>query len=121
MAPKNNAGAVPTGHSAPKKTKRATDKGLTTYLHKVHKQIHPPKSEKGYTVSACALEVVNMLVEDLEQRLSKRAFSLAKFEKKSTLSAKHVQTATKMVFPPEMGGMAIGEGSKALTKYLAAA
>jgi histone H2B len=40
-------------------------------------------------------------------------------KKKSTLSAKHVQVATKMVFPSEMGGMAVSEGTKALTKFLA--
>ena len=28
------------------------------------------------------------------------------------------RVATKMVFPPDMGGMAIQEGTKALTKYL---
>ena len=82
----------------------------------MHKQIHP--KEKGITISGTAMEIINMLVADLENRVSNKAFDLAKFEKKSTLSAKHVQTAAKMVFPPEMGGMAISEGTKALTKYL---
>ena len=67
------------------------------------------------------MEVVNLLIEDLENRLANKSFELAKFEKKSTLSAKHMQTAAKMVFPPEMGGMAVQEGTKALTKYTSGA
>lgn len=107
------------GEKKKKRSKKPpTEKGYGIYLHKVHKQLH---GEKRYTMSSKAMEVVNALVEDLERRLTDRAFSLAKFQKKSTLSAPHVQTAVKIVFPPDMGGMAISEGTKALTKYTAAA
>ena len=99
-----------------RKSRKSTEKGYGGYLHKVHKQIH---GDKKITISSKAMEVVNALVEDLEMRLADRAFKLAKFQKKSTLAAPHVQVATKMVFPPDMGGMAIGEGTKALTKYTA--
>lgn len=96
-----------------KKTKGHTDKGYATYIHKVMKMIHP----KGITISADGMEVVNALVEELETRISKSAFDMAKFQKKSTLSAKHVQTATKVLFPREMAGLAISEGTKATTKF----
>lgn len=100
-----------------KRGKRKEDKGYSGYLHKVMRQLYP--REKGVTISGKAMEVLNAMVEDLEARVSDKAFDLAKFNKKSTLAAPHVQTATKMVFPPDMGGMAIQEGTKCLTKYLA--
>ena len=119
MVAKNNAG-MPLSQNAdnkPRKRKPA-EKGYATYLHKVHKQIH---ADKKLTISSKAMSVVNAIVEDLELRLADRAFKLAKFQKKSTLAAPHVQTATKMIFPPDMGGMAIQEGTKCLTRYLSVA
>lgn len=102
-----------------KKKKRKDDKGYCGYLHKVMKQLYP--KDRGITISGKAMEVLNLLVEDLETRISDKSFDLTKFAKKSTLAAPHVQTATKIVFPPDMGGMAIQEGTKALTTYLEAA
>lgn len=101
-----------------RRSRKASDKGYGSYLHKIHKDIH---REKKLTISSKAMEVVNALVEDLERRLTSRSFALAKFQKKSTLAAPHVQVGTKLVFPPDMGGMAISEGTKALTKYTACA
>lgn len=111
--------AAPAEGGIKKKKRSKEDKGYAGYLHKVMKQLYP--KEKGITISAKAMEVLNALVEDLEGRVSGKAFELAKFSKKSTLAAPHVQTAAKMIFPPDMGGMAIQEGTKALTKYLAVA
>ncbi len=62
--------------------------------------------------------IVNELISDLENRVSEKAFVCAKFAKKSTLAAPHVQTAAKLVFPSDMGGMAVQEASKALTKFM---
>ena len=104
---------TPADNKKKKSKKNSSDKGYSSYLHKVMKQVHP----KGITISAQAMEVLNALIEDLEGRVSKSAFDLAKFQKKSTLSAKHVQTATKLIFPREMGGLAISEGTRATTKF----
>ena len=108
--------AAPDGIKKKRRTNKE-EKGYTTYLHKVLKQI---TEGKGITISGKAMELVNLMVEDLETRVSDKAFTLAKFQKKSTLAAPHIQTAAKLVFPPEMSGLAIQEGSKALTKYTAA-
>jgi len=108
--------ANPTDKEIKKKKKKSSDKGYSTYLHKVLKQV---SDGKGVTISGKAMEIINLMVEDLENRVSDKAFELAKFQKKSTLAAPHIQTAAKLVFPPEMGGMAIQEGSKALSKYIA--
>ena len=98
-----------------KKKKKSTDKGYSTYLHKVLKSVSP----KGVTISAQGMDLLNSITEDLENRLANKSFELAKFQKKSTLSAKHVQAATKVIFPGEMGGLAITEGNKAVQKFTA--
>jgi len=113
MVKKNNAGMVAAEDGKPKK-KKNVEKGYGTYLHKVMKQIH---GDKKFTISAKGMELLDGLIQDIEERVSKRAFDLAKMQKKSTLAAPHIQTASKLVFPPEMGGMAISEGTKALTKF----
>lgn len=97
-----------------KKRKRKTEKGYDIYIHKVLK-----KATDGKTISSKGMEVMNMLLLDLEERLSNKAFELAKFQKKSTLAAPHIQTAAKLVFPPEMSGMAILAGGAAVTKFTA--
>lgn len=100
-----------------KKGKRGNaEKGYGTYLHKVMKTVHTDPNNK-ITISSKAMEVLNGIIEDLEARLTTQAFKLTKLQKKSTLAANHVMTATHLVFPMDMGGMAVGEGSKALTKY----
>jgi histone H3/H4 len=99
---------------AAKKRRRKTEKGYDIYIHKVLK-----KATEGKTISSKGMEVMNMLILDLEERLSNKAFELAKFQKKSTLAAPHIQTAAKLVFPPEMSGMAILAGGAAVTKFTA--
>lgn len=99
----------------PKAGKKAKDKGYATHLHKLLKQI---SGERKFTISKQAMEVVNALLEDIEERVSDKAFELSKFQKKQTLASPHVQTATKLVFPSEMGGQAISNASAALHRYV---
>ena len=101
-----------------KKTKKAPEKGYGTYIHRVHKKLHDKAS--GISVSAKAIEVVNAVIEDLERRLSNRAFDLCSLERKSTLSAKHIQTATKLVLPIELSGCAMRAGLEATSNFSAA-
>lgn len=105
------------GNTAPKKRKANNDKGYATYLHKVLKKA--TSGSGNITISSKAMEVVNAILEDLENRVANKAFELAAWQKKSTLAAPHVQVASKMVFPSDMGGSAIAEGTKALTRYTA--
>ena len=90
-------------------------KGYATYLHKIMKKMCDGSA--NITISASAMSVVNELILDVEDRVADKAFLCAKFAKKSTLAAPHVQTAAKLVFPSDMGGMAIQEASKALSKF----
>lgn len=120
MVAKNNRGDASNEEGVKKRARKSStnEKGYATYLAKVFKQV---TEGKKYTISSKAMEVVNSLVEDLENRMTNKSFELAKFAKKSTLAAPHIQTAAKLVFPSDMGGMAISEGTKALSKYTSSA
>lgn len=98
------------GNKSKKKKKKAT--GYHSYLHKIMKQVHPK-----LMISSTAMQCANAFIMDLENRISNESVELAKFEKKSTLSAKHVQTCVKTMFPGDMAGHAVSEATKALSKY----
>lgn len=97
--------------------KKNQDKGYSTHLHKLLKQL---SGERKITISKQGMEVVNALIEDIEDRVGNRAFTLAKFQKKQTLAAPHIQVATKLVFPSDMGGQAISQASAALHRFVQA-
>ena len=87
----------------------------STYILKVHKQVHP----KSLTLSTAALETVNAIVEGLEERISTKAVKLALLARKKTLKAQHVATAVKVELPSEIAGHATAEGVKAVTRFCA--
>lgn len=92
-------------------------KGYATYLHKIMKKVCSGDGSANITISASAMAIANELILDIEDRISDKAVLCAKFAKKATLAAPHVQTATKLVFPSDMGGMATQEASKSLSKF----
>lgn len=94
------------------KKKASGNPAYASYIHKVFKQVHPK-----LTISSKSMEIVNGIVEDLESRVTTRSFAIAKYQKKSTLSAKHVQAAVQMLFPADLGSHAVGEGNKASLKF----
>lgn len=99
---------------APVKKIRKKKPSYASYIHKVLKQVHP-KLGIGSTAMLC----LNGITEDLEDRLTKESVKYAKFSRKSTLSAQHVQTATHTMLPGDMAGHAVSEGTKAVTRYFA--
>ncbi len=48
------------------------------------------------------------------------AGKLARYNKKSTLSSREVQTAVRLVLPGELAKHAVSEGTKAVTKFTSA-
>lgn len=98
--------------SKPKRSgKKAT---LDSYVFKILKQVHP-----GVCISKSAVSCAASLIETLSGRLSESSSDIAKSQKKGTLSAKHVQTAVRLVLPSELALHAVGEGTKAVTKFAA--
>ena len=57
------------------------------------------------------------MVNDMFDRVASEASKLAKYNKKSTISSREVQTAVRLLLPGELAKHAVSEGTKAVTKY----
>ena len=85
------------------------------YIFKVMRQVH--QKATGVKISKKGIAAIDGIILDLEQRLAQKSIELAKYQKKSTLSSKHMQTAVKVLLPGELANHAISEGTKAMTRY----
>lgn len=53
----------------------------------------------------------------LQERIAGEAGRLCRYNKKSTLSSREVQTSVRLILPGELAKHAVSEGTKAVTKY----
>ena len=98
-----------------KKVQRHRKKHFATfsiYIYKVLRQVHP---EVG--ISKKAMGIMNSFINDTFDRLSLEASKLVRYNKKSTLSSREVQTGVKLLLPGELAKHAVSEGTKALSKF----
>ena len=98
-----------------KKKKRRRRESYSIYIYKVLKQVHPDTG-----VSSKAMSIMNSFVSDIFERIAHEASRLAKYNKRSTISSREVQTAVRLLLPGELAKHAVSEGTKAVTKYTAA-
>ena len=82
------------------------------YVYKVLKQVHPDTG-----ISSKAMSIMNSFVSDIFDRVANEASRLAKYNKKSTISSREIQTAVRLLLPGELAKHAVSEGTKAVTKY----
>ena len=97
------------------KRKSKRTESYSTYIYKVMKQVHP---ETG--ISKRGMSVMNSFINDVFERIATEAGQLARYNKKSTLSSREVQTAIRLVLPGELAKHAVSEGTKAVTKFSSA-
>ena len=95
------------------KTKKKRKESFSMYIYKVLKQVHPDTG-----VSSKAMSIMNSFVNDLFERIAVEASRLAKYNKKSTIASKEIQTAVRLLLPGELAKHAVSEGTKAVTKYV---
>ena len=117
MAPVSAKKPVAKKAAVPKKDgkKKATKKGVESYklyIFKVLKQVHPDTG-----ISSKAMSIMNSFVNDVFERIANEASRLAKYNKKSTISSREIQTAVRLLLPGELAKHAVSEGTKAVTKY----
>ena len=95
-------------------TKRKTKRQETfaIYIYKVLKQVH---EETG--ISKKSMLIMNSFINDIFERIAHEASKLVRYNKKSTLSSREVQTAVRLLLPGELARHAVAEGTKAVTKY----
>merc|ERR1712007_416292 len=122
MAPKTVASKAPAEKKpAAKKTSTSTDgkkrskarkETYSSYIYKVLKQTHPDTG-----ISQKAMSIMNSFVNDIFERIASEASKLAAYNKKSTISAREIQTAVRLILPGELSKHAVSEGTRAVTKY----
>uniref|UniRef100_A0A1I7WW00 Histone H2B n=1 Tax=Heterorhabditis bacteriophora TaxID=37862 RepID=A0A1I7WW00_HETBA len=60
---------------------------------------------------------VDIIVNDVFERIAAEASRLAHYNKRSTISSREIQTAVRLILPGELAKHAVSEGTKAVTKY----
>ena len=63
------------------------------------------------------MSIMNSFINDIFERIASEAGKLARYNKKSTLSSREVQTAIRLILPGELAKHAVSEGTKAVTKF----
>lgn len=94
------------------KRKRRRKESYGIYIYKVLKQVHPDTG-----ISSRAMSIMNSFVNDIFERIAGESSRLAKYNKRSTISSREIQTAVRLLLPGELAKHAVSEGTKAVTKY----
>eukprot|EP00055_Hartaetosiga_balthica_P000146 m.135789 g.135789 ORF g.135789 m.135789 type:complete len:124 (-) comp10211_c0_seq1:261-632(-) len=97
------------------KRRKKRKESYSIYIYKVLKQVHPTIG-----VSSKAMSILNSFVNDIFERVANEASRLAKYNKRSTISSREIQTAIRLLLPGELAKHAVSEGTKAVTKYTSA-
>ncbi|XP_030856113.1 histone H2B.1, sperm [Strongylocentrotus purpuratus] len=82
------------------------------YIYKVLKQVHPDTG-----ISSRGMSIMNSFVNDVFERVAAEASRLTKYNRRSTVSSREIQTAVRLLLPGELAKHAVSEGTKAVTKY----
>lgn len=85
----------------------------STYIHKVFLRYAPPRSR----VSKSFVSAMDALLKHTFSRIAHTASDLAHFNKESTLTESHVQTATRMELNPQIAFHALEVGKQVAEKY----
>ncbi len=98
------------GTGAKRRSKRT--ESYSTYIYRVLKQVHPDTG-----ISKSGMSVMNSFINDVFDRVTAEAGTLARYNSRKTLSSREVQTAIRLVLPGELAKHAVSEGTKAVTKF----
>ncbi|TID28925.1 hypothetical protein CANINC_002193 [Pichia inconspicua] len=115
-AEKKPAGKKTAASTDVKKRTKTRKETYSSYIYKVLKQTHPDTG-----ISQKAMSIMNSFVNDIFERIASEASKLAAYNKKSTISAREIQTAVRLILPGELSKHAVSEGTRAVTKYTSAA
>lgn len=98
--------------SGTQKRHRKRRESYSTYIFKVLKQVHPDTG-----ISGKAMAIMNSFVNDILDKLADEASRLSIIAKRSTITAREIQTVARLMLPGELARHAVSEGTKAVTKY----
>ena len=100
------------GSKSTRAYKKKRTETFNLYIFKVLKQVHP-----DIGMSKRAMNVMNGFVHDTFDRIANEAGNIVKYNKRSTMDARAVQCACKLVLPGELAKHAETEANKAVNKY----
>merc|ERR1719234_1565160 len=100
---------VPMTESAYQRRRSET---YSSYIYKVLKQVHPDTG-----ISRRAMNIMNSFINDIFERICAEANALARYNDKTTISSREIQTAVRLLLPGELAKHAVSEGAKAVSKY----
>ena len=109
---KTAAVAVKTPQKSGAKRRVKRVESYSSYIYKVLKQVHPTVG-----ISKRGMSILNSFINDIFERLALEASRLSRYNKKSTLSSREIQTAVRLLLPGELAKHAVSEGTKAVTKF----
>ncbi|DBA99361.1 hypothetical protein WJX82_005992 [Trebouxia sp. C0006] len=124
MAPKSGdkKPAQPAKKAVAKKSTGGRKKGskkavesYKIYIYKVLKQVHPDTG-----ISSKAMSILNSFIADIFEKIAVETASLARYNKKPTVTSREIQTAVRLILPGELAKHAVSEGTKAVTKFTSA-
>lgn len=96
-----------------KKTKKPGNyEAFDSYIYKVIRNLHPDKG-----VSKKGMMVLSAITNDLFEKITIEATTLARYHNKQTLAANDVQAALRLLLPQDMTEHIIAEGMSAIEKY----
>ncbi len=95
-----------------RKQKQKRTESYSSYIYKVLKQVHPDTG-----ISKRGMSIMNSFINDVFERIASEAGKLTRYNKKSTLSSREIQTAVRLMLPGELAKHAVSEGTKAVTKF----
>ena len=113
--PQGKGGKGKSAAAGAKKRSGKRVESYSSYIYKVLKQVHP---ETG--ISKKGMSVMNSFINDIFERIASEAGKLARYNGKSTLTSREIQTAVRLSLPGELAKHAVSEGTKAVTKYTSA-
>ncbi|KAK9811111.1 hypothetical protein WJX73_003379 [Symbiochloris irregularis] len=96
------------------KSKKTKSKAETykIYIYKVLKQVHPDTG-----ISSKAMSILNSFINDIFEKIATETATLARYNKKPTVTSREIQTAVRLILPGELAKHAVSEGTKAVTKF----
>ena len=87
----------------------------TILPEQVLKQVHPDTG-----ISSKAMSILNSFIADIFEKIAVETASLARYNKKPTVTSREIQTAVRLILPGELAKHAVSEGTKAVTKFTSA-
>uniref|UniRef100_A0A3Q7J9H8 Core Histone H2A/H2B/H3 domain-containing protein n=2 Tax=Solanum lycopersicum TaxID=4081 RepID=A0A3Q7J9H8_SOLLC len=105
---------IPTYATGDKKSK-TSKKSVETYknyIFKVLKQVNP-----DLDISSKAMGIMKNFINDIFEKLSQEFSTLARYNKKRTITTWEIQTAVWLVLPVELAKHAAIEGTTTVSKF----